>query len=98
MLVNLFRKNSFQDMAQDIELYLRSNYEQKIKEMTRGVRGKPLINLDRRHKTSGADNRSCLVLLIAFNFRIRCRISTRSLSVTMLFCESESCERISVRE
>ncbi|MFS7995756.1 hypothetical protein Hanom_Chr12g01121721 [Helianthus anomalus] len=32
--------------------------------MTRDVRGKPLINLDRRHKTSGADNRSCLVLLL----------------------------------
>ena len=81
--------NSFQDTAQDIELYLRSNYEQKVKEMTRDVRGKPLINLDRRHKTSGADNRSCLVLLIASNFRIQCSILTRSLSVTMLCVKLE---------
>ena len=65
-------------------MYLRSNNEQKVKGLTRDVRGKPLINLDRRHKTSGADNRSCLVLLIASNFRIQCRILTRSLSVTML--------------
>ena len=74
MFVKLFGKNSIQDTAQDIELYLRSNNEQKVKGLTRDVLGKPLINLDLRHKTSGADNRSCLVLLIAFNFRIQCRM------------------------
>ena len=67
-------EKQFQDTAQDIELYLRSNNEQKVKGLTRDVRGKPLINLDLRHKTLGADNRSCLVLLIAFNFKIQCRI------------------------
>ena len=29
----------------------------KSKKWTQDIRGKPLINLDLRHKTSGADNR-----------------------------------------